>query len=150
MTMSINVERAAHILRVGKEEATDLADAVGVANLDDVTVDELEEMSEMLIKDRDANGELSDAQIEAISIHTESMPLEVLIGLVSERVTHMELDWADGCCRAELKSSTSGRVEYVAWGRNAQVALARAMLAYDADSRSKVKRTVAFNKPGSR
>ncbi len=74
--------------------------------------------------------------------HTESLSLEVLIGLVSERVTHVTFDWADGVCRAELKT---GREQYVGRGQDARIALARAMLAYDSD-RLDHKRIVTFKK----
>jgi hypothetical protein len=75
---------------------------------------------------------------EVFRIHAESTPLAVLIELVSERVTHMTLDWADGVCRAAL---LSGREEYIARGPNARVALARAMRAYDLD---RSERTVTY------
>lgn len=58
----------------------------------------------------------------------ESMRLDQLIELVSERVTHMSLDWADGCCRAEIRS---GHRRWIGRGPNSQVALARAMMLHD-------------------
>jgi hypothetical protein len=60
--------------------------------------------------------------------HVESLELETILGLISERVTHVRLDWADGCCRAEMRA---GRRNWVGRGPRASVALARAMIEYD-------------------
>jgi len=61
--------------------------------------------------------------------HVESMPVETLILLVSERTTHFQVDWADGTCRVEIGQ----RETRFGVGRavNFRLALARAMWDWD-------------------
>ncbi len=62
----------------------------------------------------------------------EGMRLDTLIPLVSERTTHLSLDWADGVCRAEIRV---GQNRYSARGPKASVAIGRAMLLFDRTNR---------------
>jgi len=66
--------------------------------------------------------------------HVESMDLNTIIPLISERVTRIVIDWSDGSCRAELKS---GSQSWIGRGPRASVALGRAMMLRDDQEHSR-------------